>query len=281
VRLSSRLLSPKVQEAFYSRIADRYLAFCTDAGDGDALQRQFASLALADTTSRGPRATPPPTAASSRPGTAPGTTGSPAPTTPPAGALAQILTALRKLREGIVAAHRTDEFASQAYLFSIRLGILAGAPETYHPALLHLLRAIHPAHNLTRVEQAEAAAYLVLDAACRRGDLAGAFALRNAHGLRDAAVDRALRALVTDNWVRWRAIKASVDAHRARLMDFAERGVRGHTLKAFGRSYLSVPLGYLEAQTGARWAELQADYAVGWELDDKGRVVIRKVQART
>ncbi|KAJ4300545.1 hypothetical protein N0V88_003223 [Collariella sp. IMI 366227] len=103
-----RLLSPKVQESYYSKIVERYLAFCTEAGDRDTLQKQFARLSgiLALHTLPVPHNND---------------------------ALSQILSALRKLREALVASHRTDDFAIQVYLFSVRLGIQASSFETYLP----------------------------------------------------------------------------------------------------------------------------------------------------
>lgn len=255
------------QERFYAKIAERYMSFCTDAGDSNSLLKSFASLRLTDqSTTTAP--------ASSTPSSSPS---SPAPSSTD---LSHILSALRKLREGVVASKRADPFATQAYLFAIRLGILCAHPETYHPALLHLLRAIHPRHALTAVELHEAAAYLVLDAACRRGDLSDAYALRNRYRLRDAKVDAVLAALARDDWVAFFRAKKGVDGHRARLLEFAEDGVRRHLLKAFGRAYLSVPLRFLEASSGLDWEELRRRYKVGWEVDD-GRVVIRKVQGRS
>ncbi|KAH8882596.1 hypothetical protein GQ53DRAFT_665742 [Thozetella sp. PMI_491] len=262
-----RLLSPKIQEAYYSRIADRYLAFCTEAGDRDALQKQFLALTL---TERPQGREPPATSAA------------PAKTATPSGKsteLAHILDALRRLREGIVASKRKDDFACQVYLFNIRLGILAASYETYHAALLYLLHSIHPTHGLTSVELQEIVGYLVLDTACRRGDLAEAYALRNRHHLRDPKVDAVLRALATDNWVLWRQVKLSVDGHKTKIMEFGERQLKAHTLKAFGRAYLSVSQEFLETSTLSKWPELQAGYGVGWELDD-GKVIIRKVQAK-
>ena len=203
-------------------------------------------------------------------------------TAPTEDQLSHIFSALRKLREAIVASKRLDDFSVQVYLFAIRLGILASSYETYYPALLYLLRAIHPSHNMTSVELSEAVSYLVLDAACRRGDLAEAYALRNAYKLRDSKVDGALRALSTDDWVLWRRIRRSVDGHRAALMGFAETRLVQHVLKAFGRSYLSVSLEFLEQQTDLKWAELRERFGVGWELKPaEGRVVIRKIGGRS
>lgn len=249
------------------------MSFCTEAGDSTSLLKSFASLRLADQ--------PTPSSASLS-SVSPFSSSSSSPAAPPptSASLSHILAALRKLREGIVAAQRADPFAAQVYLFAVRLGILCAHPETYHPALLHLLRAIHPRQALTAVELREAAAYLVLDAACRRGDLAEAYRLRSGYRLRDAKVDAVLAALAADDWVAFFRVAKGVDGHRARLLEFAADGVRSHLLKAFGRAYLSVPLGFLEAATGLEWEELRRRYAVGWELSD-GRVVIRKIQGRS
>ncbi|KAK0621735.1 hypothetical protein B0T17DRAFT_591566 [Bombardia bombarda] len=281
-----RLLSAKVQESYYAKIAERYLAFCTDAGDRDGLQRQFARLALDDRSNGTSATTTNSSNSPTTPTTSSGGGGTAATVTPTATTggkqtqqLSAILAALRKLREGIVASKRRDDFAVQVYLFAIRLGILTSSYETYHPALLYLLQVLHPARNLTSVELHETTAYLVLDAACRRADLADAYALRNKYRLKDAKVDGVLRALVTDDWVLWRRIKRGVDGHRVKILEFAEGRFREHVLKAFGRSYLSVGLDFLETQGMAKWDELKEGYGVGWELSN-GRVVIRKIHGR-
>ncbi|KAL2130668.1 hypothetical protein VTI74DRAFT_6108 [Chaetomium olivicolor] len=309
-----RLLSPKVQESYYSKIVERYLAFCTEAGDRDTLQKQFARLAIADT--KKPSSSTAATLTS--PLTTPGTSSSSTllPVLHNNDALSQILSALRKLREALVASHRADDFAIQVYLFSVRLGVLASSYETYLPSLLHLLRrhtspsrATHrttattsttsspssktttaPAPNtsppatLTTLEQSEAISYLILDAACRRGDLAHALHLRRVHSLADARVRTILSALVHDNWVLWRRVKAQVDGYQRRIMEFAEHRVRQHALKAWGRAYLNLPLGVVEREMGLRWAEVRERYGVGWEVDesagDGGKVIIRKVGGR-
>jgi hypothetical protein len=327
----TRLLSFARQEAFYSAIASRYLAFCTAAGDKDELQKKFAELAVSE-TQRQYRPSAPAAgssssllSASTNMASAASTGSIPAPpilTIPYKRTdLSQILSALRKLREAIVASQRRDAFATQAYLFAARLGVLAATPEAYYPSLLYLVRVLHhsPTKNmggtssnnnsdnsntttaatansnsnnsstnnapnaagrgsggLTRVEHQEAAGYLVLDAACRLGDLAQAYALRQAHGVVDAKVDAVLRALATDDWVRWRRARASVDGYKARLMGFADERMRTHALKAFGRAYLSVSREFLETQLMSSWGELKQRDGVGWELDGS-RVVIRKV----
>lgn len=280
--MPGRLLDFKTQERYYTKIVERYLAFCSGAGDRDALLEHFASLSLAE-----PRKDD--TAASTSVLTSPSAPLLPSPpgdATPSGNKdLSDVLMALRKLREGIVASKRSDAFAVQAYLFCIRLAVLVKQPEAYHPAILHLLRGIHAqqhrsqqVHALTSFELTEVTAYLVLDTACRRGDLAEAHALRTRYQLQDAKVDAALRALVHDNYVLFRRVRRGVDGHRARLMEFAEARMRRHTLKCVGRTYLSVDLRFLEAITDATWADLQQD-GVGWELDGQ-KVIIRKVRAK-
>ncbi|KAK4176635.1 hypothetical protein QBC36DRAFT_5532 [Triangularia setosa] len=298
-----RLLSPKVQESYYSKIAERYLAFCTEAGDKDNLQKQFARLSVTDTSSSSssPVISIPPSPLTSAP---PTPLPLPTPNSLPtggsfpdislvttaggkgnlspqdqSGSLPSILSALRKLREALVATQRRDPFTIQVYLFAIRLGILAKSFESYYPAILYLLRSVHPSCNLTSVELSECVSYLVLDTACRRQDLAGAFKLRREYKLSDKKVDGVLKALVGDNYVLWRRVKRGVDGYRVKLMEFADGDVKRRMLMAMGRAYLSLPREFLEGHMEESWEGLRSKYGVGWELGgEKGeKVVIRKV----
>ncbi|KAI0444818.1 hypothetical protein F4803DRAFT_510615 [Xylaria telfairii] len=240
------------------------MTFCSDAGERDELLRRFASLNLSSANNTAGRPVPanvkPPRQDNSK-------------------ALTDVLSALRKLREGIVASKRSDDFAVQAYLFCIRLSVLVKHPESYHPAILHLLRRIQPLHSMTTVEMSEVTSYLVLDTACRRNNLGEAFALRHQYRLKDSKVDAVLDALTHDNYVEFRRLKQRVDGHRAKLLEYAEEPMRRHLLKCFGRTYLSVDLSFLEICADSSWARLTAQDGVGWELDGS-KVVIRKVKAR-
>ncbi|KAI1425322.1 hypothetical protein F5Y12DRAFT_784749 [Xylaria sp. FL1777] len=262
----NRLLDFKTQERYYTKIVDRYMTFCSDAGERDELLRRFASHHLSsanDTSSRpAPKSVKPSSLKQDG-----------------AKALSDVLFALRKLREGIVASKRTDDFAIQAYLFCIRLAILVRHPESYHPAILHLLRRIHPVHGMTTVELNEVISYLVLDTACRRNNLGEAFALRHRYRLKDAKVNAVLDALTHDNYVEFKRLTQRVDGHRAKLLEYAEESVRKHLLKCFSRTYLSVDLSFLETCANSSWTRLTEDDGVGWELDGS-KVVIRKVKAR-
>ena len=79
--------------------------------------------------------------------------------------LSVLIMAMRKLREGIVATKRVDDFSIQAYIFCIRLSILVKHMESYHPAILHLLKKMHTVQPLTNTELQEFVGYLVLDLA--------------------------------------------------------------------------------------------------------------------
>ncbi|KAI0484992.1 hypothetical protein GGR56DRAFT_616439 [Xylariaceae sp. FL0804] len=255
------------------------MTFCSDAGERDELLRRFASLHLASTSTRENPLASPSTSdlsyypATPRPSIAPDVTPS------NTKALSDVLSALRKLREGIVASKRVDDFAIQAYLFCIRLAVMVKHSQSYHPAILHLLRRIQPLHSMTTVERGEVVAYLILDTACRRNNLAEAFALRHRYCLKDAKVDAILDSLTHDNYVGFHRLKRRVDGYRAKLLEYAEDGMRRHSLKCFGRTYLSVDLDFLETSTGSKWACLTADDGVGWELNGD-KVVIRKVKTR-
>lgn len=288
----NRLLDFKTQERYYTKIVERYMSFCSDAGERQELLRRFSSLQLSETPHTTPKPPPPPSPpTSSIPGGPPRPVprhASSAPAVPAAASLtgsadtqglSEVLAALRKLREGIVASKRADDFAVQAYLFCIRLSVLVKHPESYHPAILHLLRRMQPLHPMTSVETSEVVGYLILDTACRRNDLADAYALRARYRLRDPKIDGVLDALAHDNYVMYKRLRRSVDGHKAKLLEFGAGPMRQHTLKCFGRGYLGVELGFLEECADSTWMDLVTNDGVGWELDGS-KVVIRKIKTR-
>ncbi|KAI1004014.1 hypothetical protein K3495_g4196 [Podosphaera aphanis] len=253
-----KLLDYKTQEIYYTRIIERYMAFCSDAGRGDELSRRLASFDISNDT------VTPSTALN-------GTTEK---------EILNLLIAIRKLREGIVASKRVDNFSIQAYIFSIRLSILVKHVESYHPALLFLLKKMHPIQPLASTELQEVIGYLILDLACRQNELALAYSIRSQYRLHDTKIDTILRALTHNNYFLFWRVKRTVDGHKAKLMEFAEDAIRRHTLKCLGRSYLRMDLAPLENFTNSSWSALTNDCGVGWQLEDGHRVIIRKQKAR-
>lgn len=243
--------------------------FCTDAGRGDELARRLADLDITNATS----------GKSIRPQTAQSTTSasSSASSLNISGPrdMSILLMAMRKLREGIVGSKRVDDFSIQAYMFCIRLSILLKNMESYHPAILHLLKKMHPVQALTSTELQEFAGYLVLDLACRQNDLTQAYTVRNMYRLHDPKVDAVLRALAHDNYFLFWKVKKNVDGHISRLMEFAEPEMKVRTLKCLGRSYLAIDLPSLERYAGSSWSSLAKDFSVGWQLEGS-KVIIRK-----
>lgn len=259
-----RLLDFKVQEKYYTKIVERYMSFCSNAGNRDELQRRFSALEPSERARPGESSSAAPTVDALQ---------SPARDSD----LSHIMLALRKLREGIVASKRSDEFAVQAYICCIRISVLAKQPDSYHPALLYLLRHLHPQQPLSSVELQEVGGYLVLDAACRRKELAEAYSIRQQYNIKDTKINHALHALAHDNYILFRRVKYAIDSPRARLMEFADADIRMQTLKAFGRAYLGVDLAFLETVTDRKWEALRKEDGVGWELDD-GMVTIRRIK---
>ncbi|CAG8950712.1 hypothetical protein HYFRA_00002922 [Hymenoscyphus fraxineus] len=273
----ARLLDFKAQERYYTKIVERYMAFCSDAGRGDELLRRLARMEISrETTGRNDKpqrvmaATTPDLALKTLPADI-GASGQ--------RDLATIMMSMRKLREGIVASNRVDTFSIQAYIFCIRLSILVKHMESYQPAILHLLKRMHPVQQLTKTELQEFVGYLVLDLACRQNDLAEAHAIRHKWGLKDAKVDAILRSLAHDNYFLFWKVKRSVDGHKAKLMEFAEDGVKRQTLKCLGRSYLNIDLPSLEQYTNTGWPSLTRDCGVGWQLEGT-KVIIRKPKTK-
>ncbi|KAF4634170.1 hypothetical protein G7Y89_g3932 [Cudoniella acicularis] len=272
----NRLLDYKAQERYYTKIVERYMAFCSDAGRGDELLRRLAQLDISQENGKSDKGQRFMTT---------GTTDFMIKNLPTdIGVSSQrdlgiLMMAMRKLREGIVASNRVDDFSIQAYIFCIRLSILMKHMESYHPAILHLLKKMHPIHPLSKTELQEFVAYLVLDVACRQNDLAEAYSIRHTWGLKDAKVDDVLRALAHDNYFLFWKVKRSVDGHKAKLIEFAEEGTRKQALKCLGRSYLAIDLPSLEQYTNMPWPSLTRDYGVGWQLETT-KVIIRKPKAR-
>ncbi|KAG5961656.1 hypothetical protein E4U58_004178 [Claviceps cyperi] len=278
-----RLLNHKAQESFYAIIVDRYMTFCSDAGQGDELLRRFSSLHITANSSEIQQRTVP-AGMSTQQQIGQGAVNIPSIAhsvgeATIAKGLSDILAALRKLREGIVASKRIDDFAAQVYLFCVRISILAKQPEAYHPSILYLLRTVHPRHSLTSTELAEVVGYLALDAVCRRKQPAEAMAICHEYRLRDTRVKAALYAVVHKNYVVFRRTQRDMDGYKARLMEWADRDMRIHTLKCLSRTYHSVGLEFLESMTAFKWNTLTLNGDVGWELEGD-KVIIRKLQGR-
>lgn len=262
-----RLLDFRTQEAYYNRIVDRYMQFCATAGRSVALDQAFATLAIQD--GRPNDATP----FFHAPHNSMESTHMPQISRE----LSTIMLAMRKTREAIVATSRTDSFALRAYLFIIRATILTKHMESYHPALLHLLRNIHPSSALSASEQHEFVGYHILDVACRQGDLAAAYELRNKYHYKDTRVETVLHALVHDNWFMFWRVERLVDGYQKRLMEWSNDSMRKHALKCLGKSYLSAEKAYVEKVAERDWEQLKKKDSVGWELNGE-IVTIRRVK---
>ncbi|MCJ1253211.1 hypothetical protein MMC24_001022 [Lignoscripta atroalba] len=265
--------------------------FCAAAGrSDDALDRAFAAMALSEEQETKPKVNNQNESikdgATSMPGVphqlgqSHGSTSTISRTEPSPKELSTLTLSMRKLREALIASHRTDTFAQRAYIFIIRACILTKHTESYHPALLHLLRRIHPATPLPEPELHEFVGYYILDLTCRQGDLGAAYGVRKAYAYKDKRVEGVLKALVHDDWfVFWRT-RGLVDGYQRRLMEWAEEGVRLQALKCVGRSYLVVEKGFVERAAGGReWAVLKERDGVGWELD-AGKVTVRRVRPK-
>ena len=262
------LLNHQAQERYYAKIVERYMTFCSDAGRGDELLRRLARL---DLSQAGGHAQQPIFATNIESVNANFDASQKD--------LSILMMAIRKLREGIVASNRVDEFSIQAYIFCIRLSILMKHMESYHPAILHLLTKMHPLLPLTTTELQEFVGYLVLDLACRQNELAQAYSVRHSYKLHDPKVNSVLRALAHDNYYLFWRVKRSVDGYKAKIMEFAEDDMKKQTLKCRGRSYLNIDLPALEHYTSTSWPVLTKEFGVGWQLEGT-KVIIRKPKGK-
>ena len=269
----NKLLNSKIQETYYAKIVPRYLEFCASAGrDTNALDRAFASLNLDGTADDIRTSDLSGTVANYKYGEQ----------CDPARnkELGVLLMAMRKLREGIVGSGRIDSFAARAYVFIIRASILTSTFESYHPALLHLLHAIHPHTPLSSSELHEFVGYHILDLACRLKDYVEAFRVRSYWSYRDDRVEGVVLALIRDDWVNFWRLKDAVDGYQRAFISWAENDVRKHALKCLGKTYFTVERAYVERSGGRSWDDLKALNGVAWELEGN-KVVIRRIKGRT
>ncbi|EER26495.1 hypothetical protein CPC735_006670 [Coccidioides posadasii C735 delta SOWgp] len=273
----SSLLDVKAQESYFRLIMDRYAQFCRDnSGNLDAA---FASLPRnpSDDATKNPPANFQKTDSKKQ---------ATQPILRAAKELSTILVSLRKLREAILAtASKTPvPFSQDVHVFCVRTALLAAHPPSYYPPLERLLKQLHtPVNPLGTSASNEFVTYLILDYACRQGDLAAAFQLRERAKVKLAyqhdLVDCVLSALTHDNWVMfWRA-REDGDGYVRSLMDWAADSMQLRALKALGRSYLTVEIGFLvESCTGRKdgctWEELAQKYNLGWKKEGD-RVIIR------
>lgn len=267
----SRLYDHKTQEAYYTKIVERYMKFCASSTGGEELESAFASLSIQQSVTNDCQ-----TLKSDSSGATlrPNLHHRPSATDRP-NDLPNILMAMRRLREGILGSRRRDAFAQRAYMFIAQASILTRSWESYQPTLLHLVHDIHANTPLTALELRDFVGYIILDLACRQNELVQAYALKVKFKHDDRKVAAVLKALVHDDWPRFWRVRRAVDGYQRALMGFAEERMRLHVLKCLGRSYLNADRVFVERSTDAKWEDLTKS-GVGWQLQDNGTVVIRK-----
>ena len=269
---SCRLLNFVTQEDYFHKVVDRYEQWHPRNGKSDTLDGAFSSLSLDDIS-----------------GSNSGGTGAKTEMKASANAssisteelrdLSVILMAMRKVREAIVASGRKDTFALRAYAFMIRATILMRHMESYHPALLHLLRNIHPATPLTASELHEFMGFYILDLSCRQNDLATACEVRCRYNYKDVRINSVLKTLIHGDWYAFWKVKSSMSSHQQRLLEYGEEAMRKCALDCLGKSYLSVDRRFLERSTQRAWKELKDKDGLNWQLEEDV-VTIRQIKRR-
>ncbi|EME88843.1 uncharacterized protein MYCFIDRAFT_87586 [Pseudocercospora fijiensis CIRAD86] len=274
----TRLHDYKAQEAYFREIKGRYMKFCASAGGREGLEAALSSL----NTIKAPIPLPGPPKITSSTSTQerPQLPHRPASATDRApNDLPNILLAMRKLRESILATRRTDNFAQRAYMFIIHASILTKSWESYLPALHYLLHKIHPHTPLSEPEIQEFSGYQILDLCCRQNELLDAFAVKVRFRQRDRRVNSVLKALVRDDWVRFWRLRRVVDGYQRAVLEFAVERMRLHALKCLGRGYMQAEKAYVERCGDSEWSELVRN-GCGWQLQESGIVMIRKLKAK-
>lgn len=266
-----RLLNVDAQEAYYRLILNRYAQFCRK--NADDLSGAFNSLPR---SASGDATTNPPVSFS--PKTEPKKRAPP----PPSQELSVILIALRKLREAIVATTGETPAAlwQEVHTFCVRTALLAGHPPSYYPSLE---RALHHNTPLSEAATREFVSYLILDYACRQGDISSALRLREKAkaelGFEHELIEYIFSALIHDNWILFWETRERGDGYIRALMDWALDSMQLRALKAIGKSYLTVDLRFLiksctGEEDGCTWEALVSKFGLGWRKEDD-KIIIR------
>ena len=190
-----------------------------------------------------------------------------------------IVEAMRKLREAIVATHRSDLFAQNAYVFIIRTTILVRRPTSYHPAILHLLNKMHPVKALAAPVFHEISSYHILYLACRQRDINAALLAKLESAVQDPRINQILNAITRGDWVAFWKIEKSMDAYQTQMVSEASDRMRRHAVESLGKAYLSADVHYLERTTRMTWGDIQDVYNVQWSLTGN-TVTIRQVKRK-
>lgn len=266
-----RLLSVNAQEAYYRLILNRYAEFCRN--NADDLKGAFASLPRnpsGDATKNPPASIPQKTDVKKRS------------TPPPEKELSIILIALRKLREAVVAttAKTPAAFWQEVHIFCVRTALLAGHPPSYYPSLE---RALHHNTPLGEAATREFVSYLILDYACRQGDIPSALQLRDKVkeklGFEHELIEYIFSALIHDDWILFWDTWERGDGYIRALMDWSLDSMQLRALKAIGKSYLTVNVRFLiksctGREDGCTWEELVRKHNLGWRREND-TIIIR------
>lgn len=187
---------------------------------------------------------------------------------------------MRKLREAVVATGRKDKFAWDLYTFIIHATIISGHMESYHPALLYLLRNLVPSlNNLEEPSPQKYIGYYILDIACRQDDLGKAFHIKYMHEFHDQNIEALLKALTQGNWVQYWKAYQHMDIYQQRLVRASHDKMRKQILGCFAATYLSVEKGYLEGSVQQPWSKSIEVSQRKWQLEDQ-TVIIRRIRRK-
>lgn len=262
------LLDYEAQESYHNTIVERYAKLYNVSCNSEPLDTSFAALSLDTNNKKYPE--PAGNVAGSLHNAARQSMVS-------SKDISDIILAMRKLREAIVASARTDTFALEAYIFIIRTTVLAGHVESYHPALLHLLRRIHHESPLPEILLQQILGFYILDLACRQNDLGTAYQVMFTWQYKDPKVEAILKALVHGDWCAYWTLGKSMDTYQKRLLEWSKDRMRKHALNCLGQSYLSVDKSYIASVVQQSWEEVVEKDNRQWQLY-KNTVTIRRIK---
>ena len=190
-----------------------------------------------------------------------------------------VLIDLRKLREGIVASGRSDEFVIDVFECSIRCALLGNELDSFLPAARYLLTDVYNVlttgsatsnrlclKDCSFHQRCHAICELYLLHLCSMDDYSEFVHQRSIMKDERSIADAVLSSLVQGNWIRWAKIRRQANSLQLVLIDKTAYKMQRHAVSSIGACYLSVNLDWVKTICHDVWE--QHSEACGWQVSD-------------
>lgn len=184
------------------------------------------------------------------------------------GSIDACMSALRKLREGIVASRREDLFAIDVFERTVRCAILVNHKDAYMPTMRYLIRTLYPnAQGRICLKSRDILHSLYLIHLFMIGDHTEYMVERSKLGERKGLAHEIVRAYIQGNWTRWHHLLKDAAFLEAKLMQQTFSIMADHVLSTISASYMAVDIAWLTKASSDHWRAKVKDNPL-WSLDE-------------